>query len=377
MNFEFSEDSLMLREEARSFLTDKCGSAVTRRVLEGEEPYAADLWQEMAAMGWLGAAIPEEYGGAGLGYEILCVLAEEIGRAVAPVPFSSSIYLAAEALLAAGGDEQKFAHLPGIGDGSRIGTVALSEGLGRLGMTAIAVTARNGLLHGIKWPVPDGMIADFMIVAARDRHGIGLYHVDFARPGVERATIETIDPTRGQARVTLDGVKGERLAVSGDHWPIIDHLLDRAAILTAFEQIGGAEACLYMARDYAMDRIAFGRPLASFQAIKHKLADVFVELEIARSNAYYGAWALSNDDPGLALAAASARIAAIQAFRLAAKENIQTHGGAGFTWEFDCHLHYRRAQALALGLGGAPFWMDRLINRLEAPAAQQENVVGL
>jgi alkylation response protein AidB-like acyl-CoA dehydrogenase len=132
MNFEFSEDSLMLREEARAFLTDKCGTQVVRDVLDGTEPYAADLWQDMAAMGWLGAAIPEEFGGAGLGYEVLCVLAEEIGRAVAPVPFSSSIYLAAEALLAAGSDEQKFALLPRIGNGSRIGSIALPEGLGRM-----------------------------------------------------------------------------------------------------------------------------------------------------------------------------------------------------------------------------------------------------
>lgn len=365
MNFEFSEESALLRDQARGFLRDKCPSKVVRRVLDGEEPYAKALWQEMAGMGWLGAAIPEEYGGAGLGYEGLCVLAEELGRAVAPVPFASSIYLAAEAIMAAGSETQKRALLPKLADGSLIGTFALAEGLGQPTPDAINLRVVGGVLSGEKWPVPDGTIADFAIVVARGDGGIGLYHVDLAGSGVARQSLPTIDPSREQARIDLTGAKAERLGGPGEAWPIVERVLERAAILVAFEQVGGAEACLHMARDYAMERFAFGRPIASFQAIKHKLADVYVALELARSNAYYGAWALSDAGAELPLAAAAARVSATDAFHLASKENIQTHGGVGFTWDFDCHLYYRRSKLLALTLGGAPFWKNRLVDQLE------------
>ncbi len=365
MNFEFSEDSALLRDQARGFLRDKCDTKVLRRVLDGHEPYAAAVWQEMAGMGWLGAAIPEEYGGLGLGYEGLCVLAEELGRAVAPVPFASSIYLAAEAILAAGSETQKQALLPKLADGSLIGTFALAEGLGQPTAEGIHVRAVGGVLNGEKWPVTDGTIADFAIVVARGEGGIGLYHVDLTGPGVARNTLRSIDPSRNQARIDLTGAKAERLGAAGDAWPIVERVLERAAILVAFEQVGGAEVCLHMARDYALQRFAFGRPIASFQAIKHKLADVYVALELARSNAYYGAWALSEGGAELPLAAAAARVSATEAYHLASKENIQTHGGVGFTWDFDCHLYYRRSKHLALAIGAAPFWKSRLVDQLE------------
>ncbi len=364
MNFEFSEESDLLRDQARSFLQERCGSKVVRHVLEGGAPYAKDVWQAIAEMGWLGAAIPEEHGGAGLGYEGLCVLAEELGRAVAPVPFASSVYLATEAILAAGTETQKRAMLPALADGSTIGTFALAEGPGRPAPEAVKLRAAGGGLTGEKWPVPDGSFADFAIVAARDDGGIGLYRVDLGGPGVSRRTLRTVDPSRDQARLALSGAKAERLG-AGDAWPVVERLLEGAAILVAFEQVGGAEACLHMARDYAMERFAFGRPIGSFQAIKHKLADVYVALELARANAYYGAWALSEGGAELPLAAAAARVSATEAFHLASKENIQTHGGVGFTWEFDCHLYYRRSKHLALTLGGAPYWKDRLVDQLE------------
>ncbi len=364
MNFEFSEDSQLLRDQARSFLTDRCGAKVVRHVLEGGAPYAREVWTAMAEMGWLGAAIPEEYGGAGLGYEGLCVLAEEIGRAVAPVPFASSVYLATEAILAAGSEAQKQSLLPDLAEGRLIGTFALAEGPGRPTPAAVKLRAAGGVLTGEKWPVPDGSIADFAVVAARDDAGVGLYKVDLEAQGVARQALRSVDPSRDQARLDLTGAKAERLG-SGDAWPIVQTLLDRAAILVAFEQVGGAEACLYMARDYAKERFAFGRPIGSFQAIKHKLADVYVALELARANAYFGAWALTEGGAELALAAAAARVSATEAFHLASKENIQTHGGVGFTWEFDCHLYYRRSKHLALTLGAAPFWKDRLVDQLE------------
>jgi len=363
MNFDFSDDLKQLRDQARRFLAEQCPPAVVRRSLDGKEPYAAPLWKEIAAMGWIGAAIPEEYGGAGLGYEGLCVLAEEMGRAVAPVPFASSAYLAAEAILLAGTEAQKREYLPRIADGSAIGCFALAEGQGNPAPDAIRARVAGGALTGTKWPVSDGGIADIAIVVARDEaNEIALYLVGTA--AIARTTLRTLDPTRDQVRFDCDGAPAEKLpAATG--WDAIQRLLDRAAILFAFEQVGGADAALHMARDYAMERYAFGRPIGSFQAIKHKLADVYVALELARSNAYYGAWALSADAAELPLAAATARVSGIEAFHQASKENIQTHGGVGFTWDFDCHLFYRRSKQLNLRLGGAPFWKNRLVDLLE------------
>ena len=363
MNFDFSDDLKQLRDEARRFLTEQCPPAVVRRSIDGEEAYAAPLWQGIAGMGWIGAAIPEHYGGVGLGYEGLCVLAEEMGRAVAPVPFASCAYLAAEALLLAGSEAQKREYLPKLADGSAIGCFALAEGNGNPSPDAIRARVAGGKLTGVKYPVADGGIADFAIVAARDEgNDIALFLVDAT--AVTRKTLRTLDPGRDQARFDCDGVAAEKLpAATG--WELIQRLLDRAAILFAFEQVGGGDASLLMAKNYAMERFAFGRPIGSFQAIKHKLADVYVALELARSNAYYGAWALSENAAELPLAAATARVSATDAFHLASKENIQTHGGVGFTWAFDCHLYYRRSKHLGLRLGGAPFWKNRLVDLLE------------
>ena len=234
----------------------------------------------------------------------------------------------------------------------------------------LATRAEGGRLTGTKMPVMDGDVADFAVVLAAQGQGrAGLYLVELTGPGVARATLATVDPTRSHARVVLDGAPAEPLGAAGQGWPLAERLLDRAAVLVAFEQIGGAQAALDMAREYAMGRFAFGRQIASFQAIKHKLADMYVGIELARSNAYYGAWALSKDAPELGVAAAAARVAASEAYYHAAKENIQVHGGMGFTWEFDCHLHYRRAKLTGLMLGSARRWKELLVSRLEAGAA--------
>ena len=363
MNFDFSDDLKQLRDQARRFLSEQCPPTLVRRSLDGEQPYAAPLWQEIANMGWIGAAIPEQYGGAGLGYEGLCVLAEEIGRAVAPVPFASNAYLAAEAILLAGTEAQRQKYLPQLADGSLIGCFALAEGNGNPSPDAIRARVTGGKLNGVKWPVADGGIADMAVVAARDEaNEIGLFLVETNQ--LTKTTLRTVDPTRDQAKFDCTDTPAEKLSAAAG-WPTVQRLLDRAAVLFAFEQVGGADAALQMARDYAMERFAFGRPIGSFQAIKHKLTDVYVALELARSNAYYGAWALTADAAELPLAAATARVSATDAFHLAAKENIQTHGGVGFTWAFDCHLFYRRSKQLALRLGGAPFWKNRLVDLIE------------
>lgn len=373
MNFDFSEEQRQLRDQARKFLAAEASPARVRAVLEGQAPYDRALWEGMVDLAWPGTAIPESHGGAGYGYLELCVIAEELGRSLAPTPFSSSVYLATEAILAAGSTEQKQRYLPALASGEVIGCLALAEGAAAP-VGAIDATARSGRLSGTKLPVADGDVADLAVVVARDGSddALGLFLVDLTGPGVTREPVATVDPTRSHARIVFDRAPAEPLGATQDGGTLLGRLLDRAAVLVAFEQVGGAQAALDMARDYALGRFAFGRPIASFQAIKHKLADMYVAIELARSNAYYGAWALSTDAPELPVAAAAARISASEAFFLAAKENIQTHGGMGFTWEFDCHLYYRRAKLLALALGSPRRWKDVLIARLEARAEEGE-----
>jgi alkylation response protein AidB-like acyl-CoA dehydrogenase len=370
MNFDFSDDQKMLKDQARKFLTEKCPTKAVRKILEGDEPYDKALWKQIAEMGWLGTAIPEEYGGLGLGHLELCVVAEELGRAIAPVPFSSSVYLATEAILLAGSDAQKKKYLPKLASGELIGAFAIAEGPQPPSPKSIKASFKGSKLDGVKAPVADGDVADFAVVVARTGEGQGeralsLAIVDLKSSGVTRRVVKTVDPSRSHAELTFKGATAEQLGAVGDGWDLAKRVLDRAAILMAFEQVGGADACLVMAKDYALNRFAFGRTIASFQAIKHKLADMYVLNELARSNAYFGAWALSTDAPDLPEAAAGARISATDAFHNASKENIQTHGGMGFTWELDCHLFYRRSKTLSLALGASRVWKDRLVNHLE------------
>jgi alkylation response protein AidB-like acyl-CoA dehydrogenase len=365
MNFDFSPDQKALRDQARKFLSEHASSARVRRILDTDTPYDAELWRGMAEMGWTGTTIPEQYGGAGFGHLELCVLAEELGRAVAPAPFASTIYLATEALLLAGSEAQKRRWLPKIAAGEVIGCFAYAEGPEAPAADALTAAVRGGVLTGTKAPVVDGDVADFAVVAAQGDGGASLYLVDLRGAGVRRTPLRTVDPTRSVAEIAFAGAPAEPLGQPGQGAALVERLLDRAAVLVAFEQVGGGQAALDMAREYAVGRFAFGRPIASFQAIKHKLADMYVAVELARSNAYYGAWALSTDAPDLPVAAAAARVSASEAYFHAAKENIQTHGGMGFTWEFDCHLHYRRAKLLGLMLGGVPRWKDLLIGRIE------------
>ncbi len=363
MNFDFSEALNEIRAQARAFLQQHAAGSA-RRAMEGGTGFDAALWAEIGKLGWIGAAIPEEYGGSGLGEEGLCVIAEELGHSIAATPFASSAYLAAQALLRFGSEEQKRTYLPGLADGRVIGCFALAEGTGAPRADGIATTLRDHALHGAKHPVVDGGIAHMAIVAARHGAETTLAVCDLTQPGVTRERLETLDPSRDAAAITFNGAHAEPLP-GATGFSSVEALLDRAAVLFAFEQVGGAQACLTMACDYALERRAFGRQIGSFQAIKHKLADVYIAIEVARSNAYYGAWALQADAPDITSAGAAARVAATHAFQLASAENIQTHGGSGFTWEYDCHLYYRRAKHLALVIGAAPYWKDRLIGAIE------------
>ena len=367
MNFDFSDDQKFLRDEARKFLEAQCTMAQVREVLDDDSKSHNDgVWKKIVDMGWLGAAIPEEYGGLGLGMLELCVIAEELGRTLAPVPFGSSAYFFAEAVKLAGSEEQKSELLPKVADGSVIGCIAVSEGPGEIAASTIATRLNDGSISGKKIPVTDGDIATHAIVLVKDGSSASLVIVDLNQSGVSGQSIKTLEPTRSHAVINFDGASAELLGEAGNGMPLLDQINDRAAVLLAFEQLGGASRCLEMANAYAKERQAFGRAIGGYQAIKHKLADMYVKNEVARSNAYYGAWALSSNASELPEAAAAARVAASEAFWYASKENIQTHGGMGFTWEVDCHLFYRRAKLLAVQAGSPAVWKEKLVSALEA-----------
>lgn len=366
MNFDYSDDQKFLKGEARKFLEARCTSAVVRGVLDdAAKTHDADLWKAIGEMGWLGAAIPEAHGGLGLGRIELCAIAEELGRVVAPVPFASTVYFVAEAVMLAGTDQHKGFVLPKIASGEWIGCFATSEGPGPVTPASIKCKVEGGKLTGTKIPVTDGGCADIAVVLANENGKPGLFFVNLNDAGVERETLSTLDPTRNASKLTFNGAGAWRLGGEGEGFSLMEQVFDRAAVYLAFEQLGGADRSLEMAKSYALERFAFGRAIGGYQAIKHKLADMYVKNELARSNCYYGAWALASSAGELPLAASAARVAASDAFWFAAKENIQTHGGMGFTWEVDCHLYYRRAKQLGLVAGGAKVWKERLVSQLE------------
>ena len=371
MNFDFSDDQKLLQEQARKFLTDKCSRKLVRSVLDNNKnQYSKELWQEVVNMGWTATAIPEEYGGLGLGMLELCVIAEELGRSLAPIPFSSSIYIFAEFLKAYGSEDQKKQYLPKIASGELIGTFAFPETKGTPRTNNINSKVENDKLSGKKLPVNDGQVADVLIVAAnsdnnQNHNSLSLYIVETNQAGVEEKLLDTLDPTRPSSQIEFSNVACSVLGEKGEGWSMIQNILNRAAVLFAFEQVGGAQVALDEAKKYSIERYAFGKPIGSFQALKHKMADMYVKNELAKSNAYYGAWALSTDSMELPVAAAGARVSATEAFHYASKENIQIHGGVGFTWEYDCHLFYRRSKLLSLNLGSIRKWKENLISNLE------------
>jgi len=370
MNFDFSEDQKFLGNEARKFLSAECTTAHVREVLNDDAvSHHADLWKKVVEMGWLGAAIPEEHGGLGLGALELCILAEEMGRAIAPVPFASTVYFFAEGVMLAGDETQKSTLLPGVASGDIVGCYALSEGPGHTDADKLSVTFDGSTLTGTKIPVTDGDIATHALVLAREGKGSSLVVVDLNGDGVTRNVVKTLEPTRSHAEIVFDGAAATRLGKAGQGGELNEAILDRAAVLLGFEQLGGASVCLDMATEYAKERYAFGRPIGGNQAIKHKLADMYVKNEVARSNCYYGAWALSTNSSELPEAAAASRLAASEAFWFASKENIQTHGGMGFTWEVDCHLYYRRAKLLSVQAGAPSVWKEKLVSALEVKNA--------
>ncbi len=367
MNFDFSDDQKLLQQTARDYLAEHAPLSTCREILEGDQPYAVKLWKGAAEMGWQGAVVPESFGGAGFGHLELAMIAYEIGRSLAPIPFGPSVYFATEALLGFGTDAQQKSWLPRLTTGEAIGSFAFAEKPGQNSIEGVQAIVEGGKISGTKSPVADGDVAHFALVAAREDGALGLYLVDLGDSFVERTKLDSFDPSRSQARLVFDRAACERLGEADAS--AISSLLDRAAVLTAFEQIGAAERAFEITREFILERYAFGKPIGAFQAVKHRMADLWCDIELARSNAYYAAWALSNDDPELCVASCLARISACQAFEKVTVEMIEFHGGVGYTWEYDCHLFYRRAKLLSASLGTPKYWKNLLIDRLQAQQA--------
>ena len=366
MNFDFSDDQRLLQDAVRTMLAETSTSQAVREVLEGRATHSDAAWRNLIDMGAAAAAIPEQYGGSGLGYLALCLVAEEAGRHLAAVPLASSFYLAAEAILRAGSAAQKQHWLPQIATGKLVATAAL--GSRERYRKAAPLSFDGKTLNGTSSALSDGGIAGLAVLRVRKETGDALVLVDLAGAGVSRKALPSLDPTRPLAEIHFDNTPGEALA-SAEAATVATRVLDGAAVLIAFEQVGGAARILEITRDYTLERKAFGRQIGSFQALKHKMADIYTTIELARVHAYYGAWALASDAPELPRAAAAARVSATRAFVVAAEEGIELHGGIGFTWEMDCHLFYRRARQLGQCIGSEHAWRAQLADQLIKEAA--------
>lgn len=365
MNFDFSDDQKLLRDEVRKFLVKESPLTEARQVIEQGLTHSATVWRGLADMGVTALMLPERCGGHGMGALELCVVAEELGRQLAPVPLASTLYLAVQALLLGAGEAQQQRWLPRVADGA-VATLAAPLDAN----SSIALPRFDGkTLNGSVPLVADGEAAAFAVVLAEATNGQAILVVADLAAGVRRRRLATIDPSRGFAELHFGETPAEALDACTDAAGLLQRVRDRAAVLVAFEQLGGADTALAMAAAYARERKAFGRAIGSYQGIKHKLADIYTRNEMARAHCYYGAWALASDAPELPRAAAGARIAASDAFSYAAQENIQTHGGMGYTWEMDCHLYYRRARQLAVMLGSRHEWGERLVRSLESQLA--------
>jgi acyl-CoA dehydrogenase len=358
MDFDLSDEQKMLAEQARGLLAERTPFDHLRKLIDSGADWDEPLWRELGEMGFLGANIPEAHGGLGMTELDLGVISQELGRANAAVPFFSSIVLAADAIRLAGSAAQQAEWLPKLASGEVVACFASAEGPGPvLGAGAMLI---DGKLTGTKQPVADAGIAQLAVVQVGD--GLALVKLD--QPGVTRTRLDSFDQLRAHYRIDFAGAEAEALPGKG----VLATLLDRAAVQAAFEAVGGAEACLQMGLGYVKDRQMFGRPLAGYQAIKHKLADVAVAIELAKSNAYFGGWAAEASPADLPAAAAAARLTAIKAFELAARENLQVHGGIGYTFEANCHFYYRRERMLAVIVGNRGYWANRLLNA--QPGAQ-------
>ncbi len=369
MDFAFSDEQEELRSAVQRFLADKSPESEVRRLMATTEGYDPAVWSQMAEqLGLQSLAIPEEFGGSGFSYVELALVFEEMGAALLCAPFFSTVALAANALLSSGDEEAMKQHLPGIASGETIATFAYTEDDGKWELDQLACTARptggGWVLDGHKAYVIDGHVANLIVVAARSEEGISLFAVPADAPGLTRTAQPTIDQTRKLARLEFAATPAVLIGTAGGAAPGISKTLDLAAVALAAEQVGGAQHVLDSSVEYAKVRIQFNRPIGSFQAIKHKCADMLLEVESAKSAAYYGAWAASEDSDELPVVASLCKAYCSEAFFRAAGESIQIHGGIGFTWEHPAHLYFKRAKASELLLGDPSYHRELLAQRI-------------
>jgi alkylation response protein AidB-like acyl-CoA dehydrogenase len=356
MIFAFTDEQRELAATLRRFLQDKSPSSEVRRLMQTEAGYDPRTWSQLAGqLGLPGLIIPEKHGGSGAGPVELAIACEEMGRALLCAPYFATAVLAAQALLAAGDQDAADEFLPGIADGTTIAALAVCEDDGAWSADGVAARARRSgggyVLDGRKSFVIDGHIAGLLLVVARADGGPSLFAVRGDADGLGRRPLQTLDLTRKQAALSLDAVPARLIGAEGSAAGVVAATLRLAAVALAAEQVGGAQRCLDMSVEYAKIRMQFGRPIGSFQAIKHMCADMLLEVESARSAAYYAAWAAQDGSDELPLLASVAKACCSEAYFRAAADNIQIHGGIGFTWEHDAHLYYRRAKSAELMLG--------------------------
>ena len=369
VNFAFSPEQEELRRSVRRFLEDKSPSSEVRRLMETENGYDSVVWTLLASqLGLVGLAIPEAYGGSGYGSVELGIVFEEMGRALYCGPYFSTVALAANAIMNCADESANAEFLPAIAAGEAIAALAITEDDGSWDISSIATTASRGedgwALSGSKSYVIDAMVADIIVVAARSAAGLSVFVVASDAPNMEITPIPTLDTTRKMARISFTGTPASLIGEEGGGSAALERTLDMACVALASEQVGGASRCLEMSVDYAKSRIQFGRPIGSFQAIKHKCADMLVEVESARSAAYYASWVADQDGDELSIAAPLAKAFCSDAYFSAAADTIQIHGGIGFTWEHDAHLYFKRAKASQLLFGDASYHRERLATKV-------------
>jgi len=369
MNFAFSEEQEELRKTVRAFLESKSSETAVREQMETENGFDPAVWSQMGdQMGLQGLSIPEEFGGSGFGFIELGVVLEEMGRALLCAPFFSSVVLAANALLLSGDDAAKKKYLPGIAAGETIATLATTEPSGKWDEKGITTKAEGSgsdwKITGSKMFVIDGATASLIIVGARTSKGVSLFAVDGDAKGLTRTSLSTMDQTRKQAKLEFNATPATLIGTDGKGWDVLSQVFDLAAVALAAEQVGGAQKVLEMAVEYAKVRVQFGRPIGSFQAIKHKCADMLLEVESAKSAAYYGMWCAAEMNDELASVASLAKAYCSEAYFHAAAENIQIHGGIGFTWEHPAHLYFKRAKSSELLFGDPTYHRELLAQRI-------------
>ena len=358
-----------LRKPVRRFFTDKSPELEVRRLMASREGYDPEVWRQMGSDLCLqGLMIPEQYGGAGYGLNAMSVVLEEMGRALLPAPFFATVILAANALLLMDDDAARNDYLPGIASGETIATLALLEESARWDLSGIKMTATrtaNGYtLDGVKSFVLDGHVADLILVAARTDADVGFFAVEGNAPELVRAPLATMDQTRKQARLEFSGTPARLIGTAGRAEAALRKTLDLAAVALSAEAVGGAQKCLEMSVEYAKTRVQFGRPIGSFQAIKHKCANMLCEVEASRAAAYHAASVGAADSEAAPIVASLAKAYCSEAYVHCATENIHIHGGIGYTWEHPANLYYKRAKSSELLFGGPSYHRELLAQRL-------------